>query len=132
MSESGFLAKAAAVVTIVSGIVAINEAGWINIFPRFVTSSTCGFATPAEITASTDRAPKGAAVTVHGSCFDAGERVVIRVHVTEVGSATADSAGKFVQEIKVPQSAPPAGFPTSIIATGRSSIKTATAPFTTK
>lgn len=92
-------------------------------------SKVCG---PVEITLSTGSAPKGAQVTVFGQCFEPGERVQIRVHTTEVGSATADTEGSFEQTITVPPSAPPPGFPTSISATGRSSIKTASAPFTTE
>lgn len=112
-------------------ILALNELGTVDIFPRIVDTSACGVFSPSEITLSTDRAQRGAPVTVHGSCFSSGERVVIRVHVTEVGSAIADSDGAFTQTITVPESAPPAGFPTSIAATGNSSVKTATAPFTT-
>ena len=92
-------------------------------------SQACG---PAEVTLSTASAPRGGQVTVFGSCFEPGERVEIRVHVTVAGSATADTAGSFEQTITVPQSAPPPGFPTSISATGQSSIKTASAPFTTE
>jgi len=101
--------------------------GGTTTFPT--PSQACG---PAEITLSTDSAPRGAQVTVNGFCFSAGERVVIRVHVTEVGSATAGSDGSFEQTITVPQSAPPPGFPTSISATGQASIKTASAPFSTQ
>lgn len=92
-------------------------------------SKACG---PVEVTLSTGSAPKGAQVTVFGQCFEPGERVQIRLHTTEVGSATANTEGSFEQTITVPTSAPPPGFPTSISATGRSSIKTASAPFTTE
>ncbi|GAB90768.1 hypothetical protein [Gordonia rhizosphera] len=92
----------------------------------------CGLAEPAEVTLSTGQAARGDQVTVFGSCFEPGERVVIRVHTTEVGSATADSDGAFVQTITVPASAPPPGFPTDISATGKQSAKTGSAPFETK
>lgn len=126
----GFLALCLAVP---GTLVALNELGQIDIFPRFSTpdSGPGDPSCPAEITLSTGTAPRGAPVTVHGSCFEPGERVVIRVHVTEVGSATADSDGGFTQTISVPQSAPPPNFPTSIAATGQSSAKTGTAPFST-
>lgn len=91
----------------------------------------CGLAAPAEITLSADHASRGAQVTVYGSCFQPDERVTIRVHATEVGSATADSKGEFTQTITIPDSAPPSGFPTDISATGRQSVKTGTAPFET-
>jgi hypothetical protein len=85
----------------------------------------------AEITLSRSTAPRGTQLTVFGSGFQPGEQVEIRVHVDTVGSATADSHGKFTQTVVVPQSAPPPGFPTSVSATGHSSIRTATAPFST-
>ncbi|BBY17701.1 hypothetical protein MLIT_32930 [Mycolicibacterium litorale] len=91
----------------------------------------CGIAAPAEITLSSGQASRGEQVTVYGSCFQPDERVTIRVHATEVGSATADSEGGFTQTITIPDSAPPSGFPTDISATGRSSVKTGTAPFET-
>lgn len=85
----------------------------------------------AEITLSRATAPRGSKVTVYGSGFQPGELVEIRVHVTTVGTATADSQGRLTQEITVPDSAPPPGFPTDISATGHSSARTATAPFST-
>jgi hypothetical protein len=87
--------------------------------------------TPAEVTLSRATAPRGATVTVYGSGFQPGESVEIRVHVTVVGSSTANSQGIFKQNIVIPESAPPPGFPTSISATGHSSIKSASAPFST-
>jgi hypothetical protein len=84
---------------------------------------------PAEITLSAGSAPKGSKVGVNGSGFQTGELVEIRVHITSVGTARADSQGAFTQQVTIPQSAPPPGFPTSIFATGHSSGKTATAPF---
>ena len=86
---------------------------------------------PAEVTLSSASAPRGGDITINGSCFESGERVDLRVHVEVVGSAIADTDGRFQQTVTIPQSAPPPGFPTSIAATGRSSIKTASAPFTT-
>src|SRR5207249_5404969 len=83
-----------------------------------------------EITLSGGTAPRGASITVSGSGFSPGELVEIRVHVTSVGTVTADSKGRFAQKVTVPESAPPPGFPTSVAATGHSSLKTATAPFT--
>jgi hypothetical protein len=84
-----------------------------------------------EITLSRATVPRGASITVSGSGFCAGELVEIRVHVTSVGTATADGKGGFTQQVTVPPSAPPPGFPTNVSATGRSSSKTATAPFST-
>lgn len=93
---------------------------------------SCAFDTSTpEITLSADHAPRGAALTVFGSGFCAGELVEIRVHVTSVGTATADGTGRFTQRVTVPESAPPPGFPTDVAATGHTSSKTATAPFST-
>ena len=88
-------------------------------------------AAAAEITISRATAPIGATITVYGSGFQAGEQVELRVHVTTVGSATADGRGKFTQNVTIPPSAPPAGFPTNVIANGHSSGRWATAPFST-
>jgi hypothetical protein len=118
-------------------LLACNQLGAIDLFPRFGTTpatprpSPCGVTAPAEITLSASEAPRGGKITVHGSCFDPGERVSIRVHVTEVGSATADTKGSFNLVVTIPTSAPPPSFPTEISATGRTSVKTGTAPFTT-
>ena len=121
-------------------VVALNEMGTISVFPQFLDSSEtgdstdsgdgCGVRAPAELTLSTGSARRGAEVTVYGSCFKPGERVDIRVHASVVGSATADNEGKFTQTIKIPQSAPNPGFPTDISATGKTSVKSASAPFT--
>jgi hypothetical protein len=89
----------------------------------------CGFAAPAEVTLSAASAPRGSEVTVYALCFEPGERVVIRIHATEIGSATADTAGAFEQVVTIPESAP-LNFPTDISATGRSSVKTGAAAFT--
>lgn len=94
-------------------------------------ANRCGATAPAEITLSNGHAARGAKVTVYGRCFQPGERVQLRVHVADVGSATADGDGSFTQTITIPDSAPPAGFPTDVSATGRTSIKTGTAPFET-
>lgn len=129
----------AAVLGIVSSVLAIvaslNELGVISAFPRLVMSTPPPTAAPpsetAEITLSQDRAPRGATLTVNGSGFQSAELVEIRIHVTTVGTARADSSGRFRQTVTVPSSAPPPGFPTSVWATGHSSGRTGTAPFST-
>jgi hypothetical protein len=152
MAESSTLKNVSIVVGIVSGVVGIfitvaTFLGRDSGSPHQPTSpaatnsqervepsdpdSGCGAGAPAEVTLSAGRAARGSEVTVHGSCFQPDERVMIRVHATEVGSATADSNGNFTQSIIIPNSAPPPGFPTDISATGRQSVKTGTAPFQT-
>lgn len=142
MAESSTLKNVSIVVGIIGSLVGIfiAIATYLNSRPEtppdggsHVESSGvgCGVTVPAEITLSAGHAARGAQVTVYGKCFQPGERVELRVHVTEVGSATADSDGGFTQTITIPDSAPPAGFPTDIVATGRQSIKTGTAAFET-
>jgi hypothetical protein len=113
-------------------IVALIGAGVLHLGPANVNPFNTGApAASAEITLSRATAPRGAQVTIDCSGFQPGELVEIRVHVTTVGTATADSQGKFAQVITVPDSAPPPDFPTDISATGHSSVRTATAPFST-
>lgn len=141
MAESG-LAKVGIFVTIVGTIIGtvIAVATFLNRddgpskgpTPPSVTGDGCGVTEPPVVTLSEGQAPRGGQVTVYGSCFQPDELVEIRVHATEVGSATADSKGDFTQIITIPQSAPPPGFPTDISATGKRSVKTGTAPFQTE
>ena len=87
-------------------------------------------ATPT-ITLSTSTARKGENVTVAGTRFWPNEMVDILVHATLVAQVQADNNGAFSTVITVPTSAPPPGFGTTITATGRSSAKSADAPFDT-
>lgn len=132
-----FIAAIAAIVSIAVGLATLgwwpfSSSGGPGVVqahtPPPATASSQG---PAEITLSAATAPRGGKITVNGSGFQPGETVEIRVHVTTVGDVIADSAGQFRQLITIPQSAPPPGFPTSVSATGHSSIKTGTAPFST-
>lgn len=125
----------ALILAIPSFFVALNELEVIHAYSPFFGNNTadtltdCGSTAPAEITLSNNTAGRGETIDVFGICFRPGERVAIRVHVTEVGSATADSNGDFTQSIVIPSSAP-LNFPTAISATGRQSIKTGSAPLT--
>jgi hypothetical protein len=83
------------------------------------------------LTTSAPTARKGAQVRVSGTRFQANEMVTVRLHTTQVAQPTADGNGAFSVSITVPQDAPPAGFSTSIIATGRTSSRSASAPFST-
>jgi hypothetical protein len=128
----------AAVATFIATVVAIlaglNQLGLIPAFHPDGSGPAPAHqdvAVPAEITLSSATGPRGGSLTVNGSGFQPGELVEIRVHVTVVGTVTADSKGSFTQKVTIPQSAPPPGFPTSVSATGHSSIKTGTAPFST-
>jgi hypothetical protein len=93
------------------------------------TPSATPSAAPPEIQLSTAKAARGATVTVKGSGFAPAETVELRVGATAVGTARADSAGAFTQNVTIPPSAPPG--PSGISATGRSSSKTGRAPFST-
>jgi len=87
-------------------------------------------ATPS-ISISPTTARKGAQVTITGSKFWPTEMVDIYLHATLVAQIQADATGAISATITVPSSAPPPDFPTTITATGRSSAKSAMAPFQT-
>jgi hypothetical protein len=81
------------------------------------------------ISTSRPSAKTGETITVTGSQFWANETVEIRVHASLVKQVKADGSGAFSVEITIPNDAPPAGFSTTITATGKSSAKSADAPF---
>jgi len=97
-----------------------------NTFPSFEIPG------PASIFLSQTSGPAGSPIKVSGEGFAAGEEVVIRFHTTEVGRTTASSNGSFSSvEVIVPleyEAFAPRQF--SVVATGRSSIKSAQSPFT--
>ncbi len=90
------------------------------------------FGPPPTLTLSPDTAAPGAQVTVSGTGFQAGETVDVYFHATLVGMAKADASGRFSKAFAVPVNAPPPNFPTTVHATGESSIRTAQAPFSTR
>lgn len=96
-----------------------------------VTSTTT--ATPARETSvslSPSSGPVGTSITVSGQGFSAGETVEIRFSVTQLATVVTNRAGAFSGVvIKVPAGSPK-GFPFSVTATGRTSVKSASAPFT--
>jgi hypothetical protein len=76
--------------------------------------------------------PTGSKLKVSGEGFQAGETIVISMHTTQVGTTTASAGGTFSGvEITVPEEfgvfAPQQFF---VIANGKSSIRSARAPFT--
>lgn len=86
----------------------------------------------ASVFLSRDSGPGGATVQVSGEGFAAGEPVVITFHTEEIGTTTASDQGRFSNvTVTIPQSfsefAPQQFF---VHANGRSSIKSARAPFT--
>ena len=81
------------------------------------------------ISISRSSAGIGDTVRVTGSQFWANETVEVRLHASVLTQVKADANGAFTVDITVPQDAPPAGFSTTITATGRSSAKSADAPF---
>lgn len=85
----------------------------------------------AKLTISPATAREGAQVTVTGSHFWPTEMVDIYLHASLLVQVQADASGGFMTVITVPSSAPPPDFPTSISATGQSSVKSAQAPFQT-
>ncbi len=96
-----------------------------------------GFEAPDITTAtavylSVDNGPAGTTVNVSGEGFQANERVVLRFHTEQIGTTQTNDAGSFSNvAATIPGSFSdfaPQQF--SIIATGQSSVRTATAPFT--
>ena len=68
-------------------------------------------------------------ITVSGSGFDPVETVEIRFHVGVLATVVTDARGAFTGvTIKVPTDSFK-GFPYSVTATGRRSIKTGSSPF---
>jgi hypothetical protein len=81
------------------------------------------------ITISPTSGPSGTSITVRGSGFDPNETVEIRFHTSQLATKVTDSRGSFSGVvIKVPAGLPKR-FPFSVVATGRRSIKSASAPF---
>jgi hypothetical protein len=131
----GIVAGIGVIGTIVAILVGLKELGVLpgstsapTSQPSFAAFTPAAQAT-AEITLSQGTAPRGATITVYGSGFLPRELVEIRIHVTTVGDATAGADGKFTQNVVVPASAPPPGFPTNVTAQGNTSLRWATAPF---
>jgi hypothetical protein len=87
---------------------------------------------PASVFSNRDSGPGGTTVLVSGEGFDPGERVVLRFHTDQIGSTTANGDGKFSNvAVTIPTTLSefaPRQF--ELIATGQSSIRTATTPFT--
>jgi len=78
---------------------------------------------------SSKSAKVGDAVQISGTNFYPNETVDIHLHATLVEQVEADGQGTFRVTIEVPNDAPPAGFSTTISATGETSAKSAKAPF---
>jgi hypothetical protein len=81
---------------------------------------------------SKESGPGGATVNVSGEGFAAGEKIDISFHTESVATTTADGGGKFANvQITIPESfaqfAPQQFF---VIASGRSSLRSARAAFT--
>jgi len=88
---------------------------------------------PPSVFLSRDSGPAGTEVRVSGEGFAPGERVVLRFHIEQIGSTTADGEGKFSNmTVIIPGSlysrAAPHQF--SVSGSGQSSLQRADAPFT--
>ncbi|MGB6163839.1 MAG: hypothetical protein WCF33_12115 [Pseudonocardiaceae bacterium] len=81
---------------------------------------------------SRDSGPAGTVVRVSGEGFAPGERVVLRFHTEQIGSTTADGAGKFSNvAVTIPGSfAKFAPQQFSVSAVGHNSVGHDEAPFT--
>ena len=85
----------------------------------------------AHITLSDSSARIGAAITVKGINFLAGETVDIYVAATLVKQVEVDGSGGFSTEVVIPGDAPPSDFNTTVHVTGETSVRSASAPFHT-
>jgi hypothetical protein len=88
---------------------------------------------PASIFLSSTGGPVGARVSVSGTGFAPNEEVIIRFHTDQVVRTTANSEGAFTSVEFIVPTWPYGNFPGTqfqVTATGQSSIKTATAPYT--
>jgi hypothetical protein len=89
-------------------------------------------AKPADIFLSSTSGPGGSKVNVSGEGFQPNEQIVIRFHTEEIGRTQANSSGQFKNvTVTIPRSFSqfaPQKF--DIVATGKSSIKSAQAQYT--
>ena len=115
-------------------VVIVFGGGGVWLLVHTVSSGTSPgfFGSPPTLSVSPATAPRGATITVSGTGFQPGETVDVYVHATLVGMAKTDGEGAFSKGFTVPASAPPPDFPTTVHATGESSVRTAQAPFSTR
>jgi len=103
-----------------------------NSFTQLTSSIANGGHPPAENAAfqlSSSSGAPGSSIRVSGSGWEPHEIVVFRYGPEDMGNATADGSGSFVNQlIRVPADA--TGFFKTIEATGQSSVKTISQPFT--
>lgn len=71
----------------------------------------------------------GGIIRVSGINYYPNETIAVRLHATLITQVKADGNGGFISTITVPKNAPPPGFPTTVTATGETSVKSASAPF---
>lgn len=89
-----------------------------------------GVAKDPEISLSAGQGSSGSHLRISGSHFAGGEKVALRFHVEELGSARADKEGAFVREVTVPGTEDAfAPMNITITATGTSTDRSATAVF---
>jgi hypothetical protein len=81
---------------------------------------------------SLDNGPTGSTVRVSGEGFQADERIVLRFHTDQIGTTQANNVGGFSNvSVEIPPGyANFAPHQFSLVATGQSSAKSASAPFT--
>ncbi len=94
------------------------------------TTTTTAPGTAASITLSRSTGPAGTSITVGGRGFNAGETVEVRFHVTQLATVVATLTGTFGGVVIQVPAGSPKGFPFMVSATGKTSAKTARAPFT--
>lgn len=83
----------------------------------------------AHIKIDPTRARVGETIDVTGRNYYPNESVAIVLHATLIKQVQADSQGAFATTFTVPKNALPVGFPSTISASGETSVKSARAPF---
>jgi hypothetical protein len=116
------------VITVISG--ALGLASQLGVFGDFRIPFLPGVGVDATISVSASRGPSGTPVTISGQHFAGGEAVTVRFDVREIARGQADKDGAFNLNATIPADYDVFGEGThEIVATGGSSVKSATWPF---
>lgn len=123
--------RSPAFLTVGCVVLAIAVLAVLGFFGFNMIAQNFGLGGTASIYLSSTGGPSGSQVNVSGTGFGANETVTIRFHTTEVGRTTANSEGAFTNvRVTVPAFYGRfAGNQFEFVASGESSIKSATAPY---
>jgi hypothetical protein len=127
-SPTKVLGLIAAIISVITGLFGL--ASQLGVFGDFRIPGLPGRATAAQVSLSPSEGPSGSSITVTGQGFAPNEVVEIRYAVDLIGQPRTDGDGAFTAEIVIPGTMDAfAPKQIDISATGRDSVKHATAPF---